>query len=739
MPATSAKNQSFNQPLFTVSQAAELLGVSSKTLRRWDEKGILPSLRTTGGQRRYVRRALEKFNAKKDLTKAFVREKPAFVAKPKPLQSLVKKTKEKEKEQFVKSIFKPSSAPVSSDDDQESLFSRSIIPFLLLLLFLLLPGLILSFTPLGMNFLGGAKSKLASIFPFLSVEEESESYLAETGEGDQVIQITEEIAAAEGSGINLANIFSHLWPGIDDTYDIGSVTREWKDLYVDGTAHIDDLVVDNNATITNDLTVTNNITVGGVNSDLLPTTDDTYDLGSADHEWQDLFVNGTALVGILRVEDDILMGDDNWIGLGGTIGRIEFDNQGSDEVNILNANVGIGTQTPTYRLDVSGDGHFSTDLTVDANLTVDTNTLYVDSTNNRVGIGTITPSDTLSVAGGVLIGSTYASIGNTAPANGMLIEGNVGLGTTLPDANLHLVGDMYIADDSGYTFNNPSASDDLYVQGNIEVDGNVYLSAVVAANMNPSTDNSFDLGTETLRWQGIHGAHDGIYLSDTGGTSGAGTDYVRGRLYFSDDGTSEQFKLATELQAGQTTGGNILIQSDLPTGQTTTEAIRIDSSNNLGVNDELFQIGDSGGDLFTILGGGSVGIGTTKPTDTLHDSGNILGTAGVHIGTDSTNTLIDDSSNGSGSTTLYIGNESILASGDIGASVQAWDTELDDIAALADTDGNFIVGNGTNWVAETGNTARTSLGLGTGDSPSFTGLTVSGLSTDGPVYSQLEY
>ena len=37
-----------------------------------------------------------------------------------------------------------------------------------------------------------------------------------------------------------------------------------------------------------------------------------------------------------------------------------------------------------------------------------------------------------------------------------------------------------------------------------------------------------------------------------------------------------------------------------------------------------------------------------------------------------------------------------------------------DIAALAKTDGNIIVGDGTNWVAESGATARVSLGLAIG-------------------------
>jgi hypothetical protein len=49
----------------------------------------------------------------------------------------------------------------------------------------------------------------------------------------------------------------------------------------------------------------------------------------------------------------------------------------------------------------------------------------------------------------------------------------------------------------------------------------------------------------------------------------------------------------------------------------------------------------------------------------------------------------------------------------IGTNVQAYDAELAAIAALAVTDSNFIVGNGTTWVAESGATARTSLGLGT--------------------------
>ena len=49
----------------------------------------------------------------------------------------------------------------------------------------------------------------------------------------------------------------------------------------------------------------------------------------------------------------------------------------------------------------------------------------------------------------------------------------------------------------------------------------------------------------------------------------------------------------------------------------------------------------------------------------------------------------------------------------IGSDVQAYDAPLADVAGLAVTDGGFIVGDGSNFVLETGATARTSLGLGT--------------------------
>ena len=69
----------------------------------------------------------------------------------------------------------------------------------------------------------------------------------------------------------------------------------------------------------------------------------------------------------------------------------------------------------------------------------------------------------------------------------------------------------------------------------------------------------------------------------------------------------------------------------------------------------------------------------------------------------------------------------------IGSDVQAFDAQLSDVAGLTPTDSNFIVGNGSNFITESGATARTSLGLGTiatqaANSVAITGGSITGMS-----------
>ena len=101
-------------------------------------------------------------------------------------------------------------------------------------------------------------------------------------------------------------------------------------------------------------------------------------------------------------------------------------------------------------------------------------------------------------------------------------------------------------------------------------------------------------------------------------------------------------------------------------------------------------------------------------------------------------------SQGSGTTVTVADGKSVIVYADGGGgsanvvdltstfNFQAASATLAAIAALAVTDGNIIVGNGTTWVAESGATARTSLGLGSiatqdANNVSITGGSITGI------------
>ncbi len=80
----------------------------------------------------------------------------------------------------------------------------------------------------------------------------------------------------------------------------------------------------------------------------------------------------------------------------GTGNSFQINDQASDTSPFVidaSGNVGVGISSPGSKLDVSGS------VKVSADLTVDTSTFYVDSTDSRIGIGTTNPSHTLSLNG----------------------------------------------------------------------------------------------------------------------------------------------------------------------------------------------------------------------------------------------------------------------------------------------------------------------------------------------------
>jgi hypothetical protein len=155
--------------------------------------------------------------------------------------------------------------------------------------------------------------------------------------------------------------------------------------------------------------------------------------------------------------------------------------------NVNNSNIlmyNTGSKEFTYGNTIENNVHIA------QNLTVDTDTLFVDSFTESVGVNTAAPNANLHV-----VGNTYISSNLTVDLNTLHVDTNkhfVGIETNHPDATLHLMGNAYISEDLTVdtdTFHVDSTTNSVGIetktpQANLHVVGNVYVSS----NLTVDTD-----------------------------------------------------------------------------------------------------------------------------------------------------------------------------------------------------------------------------------------------------------
>src|SRR6056300_1679403 len=162
---------------------------------------------------------------------------------------------------------------------------------------------------------------------------------------------------------------------------------------------------------------------------------------------------------------------------------------------LTEANVGIINTSPIHTLDVGSNlyiDEFGSNIlvvrgntNVTGDLTVDTNTLFVDSVENKVGVKTVDPHAELHVVGNAYVSSNLTVDVDTLHVD--TVADHVGINTKEPAANLHVVGNAYVssnltvdvdtfhvdtvADHVGINTKEPAAS--LHVVGNAYVSSNL--------------------------------------------------------------------------------------------------------------------------------------------------------------------------------------------------------------------------------------------------------------------------
>ncbi len=140
---------------------------------------------------------------------------------------------------------------------------------------------------------------------------------------------------------------------------------------------------------------------------------------------------GTGLLCGVYGEGSVGISGKGYIGI-----SAEADTSLSEEAiaGYFDGKVGIGTNSPNDKLEVVGglrvDDYIRARDSGGLALKTDEGStrLYVKDTGN-IGLGTTNPKNRLDVEGAMVVGSTYSG-SSTAPSNGMLVQGKVGIGTS---------------------------------------------------------------------------------------------------------------------------------------------------------------------------------------------------------------------------------------------------------------------------------------------------------------------
>jgi len=240
-------------------------------------------------------------------------------------------------------------------------------------------------------------------------------------------------------------------------------------------------------------------------------------------------------------------------------------------------------------------------------------------TEGNVGLGIPNPLSRLAVDGGATIGKPYYL--NTAPTDGLLVSGSVGIGTTSPEGGFHVkMNNSYfngniILDSGGIGL--PYETNLIFKGGAGDTAGNIFL--------NPYEDNQ-DFSIK-FKSQNTYAGTIWSIQSDKTALDSENIIEVSGETGLT------QFAYDVDINGNTTIGGNLTVNGTTTT--INTETIISDQLiiNNTGTGSALIvtqtgtesiaEFKDDGVTVFKIVDGGDIGVGTSTPANKLDVVGNI--------------------------------------------------------------------------------------------------------------------
>lgn len=282
---------------------------------------------------------------------------------------------------------------------------------------------------------------------------------------------------------------------------------------------------------------------------------------------------------------------------------VEIDNQGGTP-NVSNA-VGVYLKNQTGAAGINyalyseggtvGWNQNGTNSDFQIKGQTDANTFYLDASQNAIGIGTSSPINKVDVSGGVAIGGAYAGV-NTAPTNGLIVQGQISQGTTdftaIPGASATVFGVVSRRDSS-----NNSAAGGLYFR-------------TIMKNQDQESFGSYHListsGMTITSGTHILGTQNEVYLQNTG--TSTQKDKANGVLNFMEGNGAYSEIVGTNnvVLANQSAGQNI----------GTTNILVITSPNGTHVGDYSVINATNSTSVGTI-GGAGAAMTWTSPGDTV--------------------------------------------------------------------------------------------------------------------------